>query len=44
MVYKIKNKYLLIDIEELHAYIQENKLKLINVDEILTKLNWNILL
>tara|TARA_R100001015_G_C4632446_1_gene195995 strand:- start:1898 stop:2230 length:333 start_codon:yes stop_codon:yes gene_type:complete len=44
MVYKLKNKYLLIDVEELHSYIKINKLKIINIKEILSKLNWNIVL
>lgn len=44
MVFKINNKYLLIDVEELHSYIKENNLKIINVEEIISKLDWNIVL
>lgn len=44
MVFKINDKYLLIDVEELHSYIKENNLKIINVEEIISKLDWNIVL
>jgi hypothetical protein len=44
MVFKINNKYLLIDVEELHSYIKEKNLKIINVEEIISKLDWNIVL
>ena len=44
MVFKINDKYLLIDLEELHNYIKDNNLKVINVKEIISKLDWNIVL
>ncbi len=44
MVFKIKNKYLLIDIEELHKYIKDKNIKIINVEEIIKNLTWNIVL
>ena len=44
MVYYLNNKYLLIDIDELHSYIKTKKIKFINVEEILSKLDWNIIL
>jgi len=44
MVFKINDKYLLIDVEELHSYIKEKNLKIINVEEIIFKLDWNIVL
>jgi hypothetical protein len=44
MVIKIKNGYLLIDIEELHNYIKEKKIMIINTKEIIKNLNWNIML
>ena len=44
MVFKINDEYLLIDVEELHSYIKENNLKIINVEEIISKLDWNIVL
>jgi|TARA_R110000796_G_scaffold53854_1_gene126238 hypothetical protein len=44
MVFKIKDKYLLIDLEELHNYIKDNNLKMINIKEIISKLDWNIVL
>ncbi len=44
MVIKNKDTYLLIDIEELHEYIKKNKVKIINTEEVIKNLSWNIVL
>ena len=44
IVYDIKDQYIIIDVEELHQYIKENKLKDIDLQDLLSKLDWNIIL
>ena len=44
MVFELKSKWIIIDIEELHKYIKEQKEKEINLDDLLRKLEWNIII
>jgi uncharacterized membrane-anchored protein len=43
MVFSFKNKWVILDIEELHTYIKDNKLKDVNLDELIKNLEWNII-
>ena len=43
MVFELKSKWIIIDIEELHKYIKEKKEKEVNLDDLLEKLEWNII-
>ena len=43
MVFELKSKWIIIDIEELHKYIKEQKEKQVNLDDLLEKLEWNII-
>jgi len=44
MVFDMKDKYIIVDVKELHQYIKENKLKDIDLQDLLSKLEWNIIL
>ena len=42
MVLEIKNKWVILDLEELHQYIKKNKLKKVYVNDLISKLQWTI--
>ena len=44
MVFDIKDQYIIVDVEELHQYVKENRLKDIDLQDLLSKLEWNIIL
>ena len=44
MVFEFSNEWVIIDIEELHKYIEINKGKEFNLNDLLKKLEWNITL
>ena len=44
MVFNLKNKWVILDIEELHTYIKDNKLKDVNLYELIDNLEWNIII
>jgi hypothetical protein len=44
MVFDMEDKWIIVDIEELHTYIKEHKLKIIQLEELISKLDWNIIL
>jgi len=44
MVLEMDNKWVILDIEELHQYVKKNKLKKVYVNDLISKLNWNIML
>lgn len=44
MVFKTKLNYIVVDIEELHSYIQKNKIKKVHVEDLLKDLEWNIII
>jgi hypothetical protein len=44
MVLDIKNQYIIIDLEELHKYLKQNGLKKVYVDDLISNLDWNIIL
>ena len=44
MVFDIKDQYIIVDIEELHQYLKENKLKDVHLQSLISKLDWNIIL
>ena len=43
MVFNLKNEWVILDIEELHTYIKDNKLKDVNLHELINSLEWNII-
>ena len=44
MVFEFNKQWVIIDIEELHKYIEEKKDKEFNLDDLLEKLEWNIII
>ena len=44
MVFNMKNEYIVVDVEELHKYVKNNQLKDIHLQDLLSKLEWNIIL
>tara|TARA_R100001460_G_scaffold61125_2_gene101224 strand:+ start:214 stop:531 length:318 start_codon:yes stop_codon:yes gene_type:complete len=44
IVFNFKDQYIIVDVEELHDYIKQNKLKDIHLTELISKLDWNIIL
>ena len=44
MVFDMENEWIIVDIEELHQYLKENKLKEVHLQDLISKLDWNIIL
>jgi len=44
MVFETTSEWILIDIEELHSYIKQHKLKVVELEQLVSKLEWNIIL
>jgi hypothetical protein len=44
IVYDIKDQYIIVDVEELHTYLNNNSLKVVQLEDLLSKLEWNIVL
>ena len=42
IVFETESDWVIIDNEELHRYIKNNKLNVVQFDDLLTKLEWNI--
>ena len=44
MVFDMKDQFIVVDTEELHQYLKENKLKKVYLQDLISKLEWNIIL
>jgi oligoribonuclease NrnB/cAMP/cGMP phosphodiesterase (DHH superfamily) len=44
MVFSFKDQYIIVDVEELHSYIKKNKLKDVQLEDLISKLDWNIII
>jgi hypothetical protein len=44
MVLEIEDKWVILDLEELHQYIKKNKLNKVYVNDLISKLEWTIFL
>jgi hypothetical protein len=44
MVLEIDDKWFILDLKELIKYVKKNKLKKVYVDDLVSKLEWNIIL
>ena len=42
MVLEMKNTWVILDINELNQYVKKNKLKIVYLDNLLSKLDWTI--
>ena len=44
IVYDIKNQFIVVDTEELHQYLKDNNTKVVNLEQLISSLEWNIIL
>ena len=44
IVYDINNQYIIVDTEELHQYLKDNCSKVVHLEELISALEWNIIL
>ena len=44
MVFDMKDQFIVVDTEELHTYLKENNLQKVYLQDLLSKLDWNIIL
>ncbi len=44
MVFDVKNQFIIVDIEELHQYLKDNKSKILDLKQLVSSLEWNIIL
>ncbi len=44
IVFDMKDQFIVVDTEELHQYLKENKLKEVHLQDLISKLDWNIIL
>jgi hypothetical protein len=44
MVFDINNQFIIVDTEELHQYLKNNSIKVVQLEDLLSKLEWNIVL
>jgi hypothetical protein len=44
MVLEMEDKWVILDLEELHQYIKKNKLTKVYVNDLISKLEWTIFL
>ena len=44
MVFDIKDQYIIVDVEELHQHLKNEDLKDVYLQDLISKLEWNIIL
>jgi len=44
IVFDIKDQYVVVDTEELHQYLKENRVKKVHLEDLISELDWNIIL
>ena len=44
MVFDVEDQYIIIDVEELHQYLKNNQIKIVQLEDLIYKLDWNIIL
>ena len=44
MFFDVKDQYILVDVEELHEYLKNNDTKVVFLNDLISKLDWNIIL
>jgi hypothetical protein len=44
MVFDIKNQWIIVDVDEMHTYLKEYKLKKVPLENLISKLDWNIII
>ncbi len=44
IVFDIKDQFIIIDTKELHQYLKDNNTKVVNVEQLISLLEWNIII
>ena len=44
IVYDLKDQFVIVDVEELHEYLNQKNSKVVTLDDLIAKLEWNIIL
>ena len=44
MVFDMKDQFIVVDVEELHQYLKDSKTKFVHLWQLISKLEWNIIL
>ena len=44
MVFDMKDQFIVVDTEELHQYLKDNNTKVVNLEQLISFLEWNIIL
>ena len=44
IVFDLKDQYIIVDVKELHKHLKNNSLKVVQLEDLLSKLEWNIIL
>ena len=44
IVFDIKDQFIIIDTKELHQYLKDNNTKVVNVEQLIFSLEWNIII
>ena len=44
IVYDMRDQYIIVSVEELHTYLKENYIKIVKIEDLISKLEWNIIL
>ena len=44
IVFDMKDQFIVVDTEELHQYLKDNNTKVVNLEQLISSLEWNILL
>ena len=44
IVFDMKDQFIVVDTEELHQYLKDNNTKVVNLEQLISSLEWNIIL
>jgi len=44
IVYDMRDQYIIVSVEELHTYLKENYIKIVKIEDLISNLEWNIIL
>ena len=44
MVFDMEDQFIVVDTEELHQYLKDNNTKVVNLEQLISSLEWNIIL
>jgi len=44
IVFNMKDQFIIVDTEELHQYLRDNKSKMATIEDLVSNLEWNIIL